>query len=141
MNSLDATEKASSEVATQPRITKRYIEEQIARVIFTTGDSLIAGSVTPADDPGDWVKGDEVVESLDAWQPMYAHHTVCLLTTKAGFTVIGHSAPASAANFELQLGRQLAYENAFRQLWPLFAFAALEFTAQEITYGDFGQEF
>jgi hypothetical protein len=40
-----------------------------------------------------------------------------------GFTVIGKSAPASAANFNAELGKKLAYEDAIRQLWPLMGFS------------------
>lgn len=40
-----------------------------------------------------------------------------------GFTVIGKSVPASPANFDAQLGRKLAYEDAVRQIWPLMGFA------------------
>jgi hypothetical protein len=36
-----------------------------------------------------------------------------------GFTVVGKAAPVSAINFDLQRGRDLAYEDAFRQLWAL----------------------
>jgi hypothetical protein len=45
---------------------------------------------------------------------------------KNGFIVIGHSAPASPENFNAELGRKFAYENAIRQLWPLMGFALRE---------------
>ena len=40
-------------------------------------------------------------------------------TVKNGFKVVGKSAPASPENFDPEKGRELAYEDAFRQLWPL----------------------
>lgn len=40
-----------------------------------------------------------------------------------GFTVIGKSAPASPENFNAELGRQFAYDDAVRQLWPLMGYA------------------
>lgn len=43
--------------------------------------------------------------------------TICAITLHSGFVVIGHSAPASPANFDKELGRKIAYDNAFRQLW------------------------
>jgi hypothetical protein len=49
--------------------------------------------------------------------------SVCMLVMRNGFTVIGTSAPASPENFNAELGRKLAYENAIRQLWPLMGFA------------------
>ncbi|MDD7936736.1 Gp49 family protein [Actinomycetospora straminea] len=44
--------------------------------------------------------------------------TICIVTTRTGFTVVGKSAPASPENFNEELGQKLAYEDALRQLWP-----------------------
>jgi len=49
--------------------------------------------------------------------------SICILMMKNGFIVIGKSAPASAANYDAELGRKFAYEDAIRQLWPLMGFA------------------
>jgi hypothetical protein len=49
--------------------------------------------------------------------------SICLLVMKNGFTVIGKAAPASPENFNRELGRTYAYEDAVRQLWPLMGFA------------------
>lgn len=49
----------------------------------------------------------------------YAHLTICIITMKNGFMVNGQSAPASMANYEAEVGRTYAYENAFKQLWVL----------------------
>lgn len=45
--------------------------------------------------------------------------TLCVVTVENGFQVVGKSAPADAKNFNVAAGRQFAYEDAFRQLWPL----------------------
>jgi hypothetical protein len=45
--------------------------------------------------------------------------TLCILTMRNGFHVVGTSAPASAENFDPRVGERLAYENAVRQIWPL----------------------
>lgn len=45
--------------------------------------------------------------------------TICILKMQNGFYVVGESAPASPANFNAELGRKFAYENAIRQLWKL----------------------
>ena len=52
--------------------------------------------------------------------------TICLLAVRNGFTIVGKSAPADAANFDPLLGRKLAYEDAVRQLWPLMRYALRE---------------
>lgn len=45
--------------------------------------------------------------------------TVCALTLKNGFMVVGKSAPASAANFDAELGRKIARDDARNQIWAL----------------------
>lgn len=49
--------------------------------------------------------------------------SICILVMQNGFVVIGKSAPASAANFNAELGKRLAYEDCIRQLWPLMGYA------------------
>ena len=36
---------------------------------------------------------------------------------------MSHAAISASANFNAELGRKLAYEDAIRQLWPLMGFA------------------
>lgn len=45
--------------------------------------------------------------------------TVCCLTLKNGFTVIGESACADSANFDEELGRKIAHDNARNKIWQL----------------------
>lgn len=45
--------------------------------------------------------------------------TVCCLTLRNGFTVIGESACASPENFDEALGRKIARENARVKIWAL----------------------
>ena len=47
------------------------------------------------------------------------HMTLCIVTLETGFTLVGKSAPADPANFDKDLGRQFAYEDVIRQMWPL----------------------
>lgn len=46
-------------------------------------------------------------------------HTICYLTLQNGFTVTGQSACAHPDNYNEELGRKIAYDNAFREIWPL----------------------
>ena len=45
--------------------------------------------------------------------------TVCCLMLRNGFTVTGESAAASPANFDAELGRKIARENARNKIWAL----------------------
>lgn len=45
--------------------------------------------------------------------------TVCALTLRNGFHVVGESAAASPANFDADLGRKIARDNARNKIWAL----------------------
>ncbi len=105
--SLKETEAECAAVAVAPRVALADIEAAIAfRHDFRAID-VVAG-------PDGSVPG--IASPLELL-------SVCLLVMVNGFTVIGKSAPASPENFNAELGRKLAYEDAIRQLWPLMGFA------------------
>lgn len=45
--------------------------------------------------------------------------TVCALTLRNGFIVVGESAAASPENFNQEIGRKIARENARNKIWAL----------------------
>ena len=45
--------------------------------------------------------------------------TVCALTLRNGYIVIGESAAASPENFDEAIGRKIARENARNKIWAL----------------------
>lgn len=45
------------------------------------------------------------------------HLTIAVITMKNGFMHIGKAAPASPANFDPEVGKRYAFEDAFRGLW------------------------
>jgi hypothetical protein len=49
--------------------------------------------------------------------------TVCCLTLKNGFTVVGESACASPENFNKELGERIARDNAKSKIWALEGYA------------------
>lgn len=103
--SLRQTDAQSAAVAIAPRVSLDDINDAIAASYHFTAAQAI-GSDVPF--------------------PTNAHPdtvSFCLLVMRNGFTVIGKSAPASPANYNAELGRKYAYEDAVRQLWPLMGFA------------------
>ena len=52
--------------------------------------------------------------------------TFCVLALKNGFTVTGESACASPENFDAEVGRKIARQNAVQKVWPLLGFALKE---------------
>ena len=56
--------------------------------------------------------------------------TFCVLVLKNGFTVSGESACASPENFDAEIGRQVARQNAINKIWPLLGFQLKELLHQ-----------
>ena len=62
----------------------------------------------------------EALDALGLSKPSGADVlTICVLTIANGFMVLGKSAPADPANFDIATGRILAYDEAYRQVWSL----------------------
>lgn len=87
--------------------------------------SLTAPKVVPSD-----VENEIVNEYYqNAGRAVYATYgspldnvTLCFLELRNGFVIIGKSACVNAANFNEDIGRQLAREDALRQVWPYLGF-------------------
>lgn len=52
--------------------------------------------------------------------------TFCVLVLRNGFTVTGESAPASPENFDPEIGRKIARQNAVQKVWPLMGYQLKE---------------
>jgi Phage protein (N4 Gp49/phage Sf6 gene 66) family len=115
MNLQEADREAAT-VAKAPRVSLADIEAAIACRYDTTGDRAILGGRATGDPTH-----HDALERL----------SICILVMRNGFTVIGKSAPASAENFNAELGRKFAYQDAVRQLWPLMDFALRDRLAKE----------
>jgi hypothetical protein len=48
--------------------------------------------------------------------------TFCVLVMQNGFTVTGESSWADPDNFDAEIGRKIARENAVQKVWPLMGF-------------------
>jgi hypothetical protein len=61
----------------------------------------------------------ETIEARIATTSYLVHDelTLCIITMVNGFMVVGKSAPASKANFDVEIGKRLAYDDAFRFIW------------------------
>lgn len=57
--------------------------------------------------------------------------TICIITMVNGFMVNGQSAPADARNYDAEVGKTYAYDNAFKQLWVLEGYLLRERLYQE----------
>lgn len=113
--SLEQSDKEAAAVAVAPRVTLADIKAAIKyRFDINAGASIgaLEGHIVERD-------GSSSKDALDLL-------SICILVTQTGFTLIGKSAPASPENFNADLGKKIAYEDAVRQLWPLMGFALRE---------------
>lgn len=116
--SLQETEAASAAVVTHPRVRLQDIEGAIAgRYDVMANDAVCEAARIGADG-----KPTNPLALL----------SICILVMRNGFTVIGKSAPASPENFNAELGRKFAYEDAVRQLWPLMGFSLRDKLSQSV---------
>lgn len=96
---------------TGPRVTPADIEASIAAEYYFTAS--------------------EAVQHRCSEHPTMDLLTFCVLVLKNGFTVTGESACASPENFDAEIGRRIARENAKQKLWPLLGFALKQRLAGE----------
>jgi hypothetical protein len=52
--------------------------------------------------------------------------TICQLTLENGYSINGHSACVDPREFDRDLGRKYAFEDALRQIWPLEGYLLAE---------------
>lgn len=52
--------------------------------------------------------------------------TICNITMKNGFSVRGESACVDPRNFNMEIGRNIAFRNAFNSLWQLEGYLLAE---------------
>ena len=66
---------------------------------------------------------EEVIVRTDFYVFPGTTLTVCCLTLKNGFTVLGESACVSPIAFDADLGQRIARENAKQKIWALEGYA------------------
>lgn len=99
-------------------------DQQIEQEIQAKG--LTAPRVTPADIEAE-IAGEYSFTAASATKdfpqfPSLALLTLCVLVLRNGFTVTGESACASPENFDAEIGRKIARQNAIAKVWPLLGF-------------------
>ena len=99
---------------TAPRITPADVEAEIAgETYFTAADGYrSAPCFDPDGQPADCLPPPAPLELL----------TFCVLVLRNGFTVTGESACASPENFDAEIGRKIARQNAVQKIWPLMGY-------------------
>ena len=126
MNNQHAIEQEiQAKGKTAARITPADIEANIASEhYFTAGEGVIGAFVAGefGAHGGDTVAVRRGTASPEVLKPSLNLLTFCVLVLRNGFTVTGESACASPENFDAEIGRKIARQNAEQKIWPLLGF-------------------
>ena len=107
MNDQAIEQEIQAKGLTAPRITPQDIEANIVSEHYFTAADGIRGA------------NDLECESGDPLTLL----TFCVIELRNGFTVTGESACASPENFDADIGRKIARQNAVAKIWPLLGFS------------------
>ncbi len=100
-----------SKSAVAPRVTPADIEASMSSIHYFSALDGVDGHF----------RGGVEAQAVSDAVPLKLL-TFCVIVLKNGFTVTGQSACASPENFNADIGRRLAYEDACRAIWPLLGF-------------------
>jgi hypothetical protein len=96
---------------TAPRVTPADIEANIASEHYFTAWEGVHGH-----------SGTESASLYPSFGTALSLLTFCVLVLRNGFTVTGESACASPENFDAEIGRNIARQNAVQKIWPLMGY-------------------
>lgn len=106
MSEKDIEQEIQAKGLTAPRITLADVEANIDSEWYINGGDAVADAFQPP------VPGVHPLRQL----------TFCVLVLKNGYTVTGESVCASPENFDVELGRKIARQNAVNKVWPLMGY-------------------
>lgn len=110
MNNIDSIEQEiQAKGLTAPRVTPADIEAEIGSEFYFTAADGVLGASEMGTRPAGRARALELL-------------TFCVLVLRNGFTVTGESACASPENFDAEIGRKIARQNAVGKVWPLLGF-------------------
>ena len=101
MNDQTIEQEIQAKGLTAPRVTPADIEENIVGEYFFTAD--------------------QATKDCPQFEQLHLL-TFCVLVLANGFTVTGESACASPENFNAEIVRKIARQNAVAKIWPLMGY-------------------
>ena len=116
MNCTEIEQEIQDKGLTAPRVTPADIEANIDSEHYFTAEQGVVGEERGR--PDFYEREVEVVRFV----PELRLLTFCVLVLRNGFTVTGESACASPENFNADLGRKIARQNAIQKIWPLMGY-------------------
>ncbi len=109
MNDQQIEQEIQAKGLTAPRVTPEDIEANITSEFYFTAADGVEGASGHRPNS---VRAGTALGLL----------TFCVLVLRNGFTVTGESACASPENFDAEIGRKIARQNAINKVWPLMGY-------------------
>lgn len=106
---MNIENEIKSKGLTAPRVTPDDLKDNIASVFYFTAKD---GAIRTMPDDFVYHTYEEALSLL----------TFCVIVLKNGFTVTGESACASPDNFDPEIGKKIARQNAEQKIWPLMGY-------------------
>lgn len=106
MNDQQIEKEIQAKCLTAPRVTPQSIEDVIVSEHYFTAAEGCSGRCNMSVLPSGWVEPLNLL-------------TFCVLVLENDYTVTGESACASPENFDPEIGRKIARQNAVSKIWPL----------------------
>src|SRR5574343_2047654 len=132
MNDQTIEQEIQAKGLTASRVTPADIEANIASEHYFSAWDGVNGAMSAGNLTQSHHEYDTLTQPAPASTPYEAMRllTFCVLVLRNGFTVTGESACASPKNFDAELGRKIARQNAVQKLWPLMGYALKQKLAQ-----------
>lgn len=106
MNEQEIQQEIQDKGLISPRVLPEQIDDAISSAFYFTAADGIKGQ----SEGGTLPSGK--AESLNRL-------TFCVIVLKNGFTVTGENSCVNLDNFDAELGKKLAYDNARKRIWEL----------------------
>lgn len=144
MNDQQIEQEIQAKGLTAPRLRPSDIEAEIVHEVYCTPADAVRFAWITSDPVGraDLERKDRIIESLPTRSysgacididantnvpPALGHVTICVLILRNGHKIVGvNTGPVSGANFDVELARKMARQNAIDQIWPLMGFLLRE---------------
>ena len=115
VNDKSIEQEIQAKGLTAPRVTPADLQANIASAhYFIASDAIQHQSAVHEHDQEGWHLGSTQLL------------TICVIQLRNGFTVTGESACASPENFDAEMGRKIARQNAEQKIWPLMGYELKE---------------
>jgi hypothetical protein len=112
MNDQSIEQEIQAKGKTAARVTPADIEANIDGEYFFTARDGVQAALHEQDEMTRLTGAHSGLELL----------TFCVLSLRNGFTVTGESACASPENFDAEIGRKIARQNAVQKIRPLMGY-------------------